>query len=330
MFKKAEPEQAFLKFTMFGPPGAGKTFTSLLWAEGLAKVTGKRVAFIDTEHGSDPYAIPNKHRTVHPDAFDFDALYTRSLAEALEAVRGLDPEKYGVVVIDSITHLWEAAIAAYSGPMVGPAGDNIPLNAWGAIKKPYKELIDLVATTGPYHGMILGRQKNVFEDDNGQLKKVGVGLQAEGQTQYEPMTCVQMGMTPDGVNYCFSDKDRWSVLSGRTITNPDFNTVKPMLDLLGLEHQKPEDEEARIAKDSELHEEQEKRSAKKLEKSRALFDEFSALIEASTTLIELGEVRANATKKKASLAMEHKNALRLLIESKKDKLAEQAVGEMKN
>jgi Cdc6-like AAA superfamily ATPase len=41
-FRKAKAEQAALKMGVYGPPGSGKTFTSLLLAEGLGKVSGKR------------------------------------------------------------------------------------------------------------------------------------------------------------------------------------------------------------------------------------------------------------------------------------------------
>ena len=43
-FRKAKAEQAALKMGIYGPPGSGKTFTSLLIAEGLAKLSGKGVA----------------------------------------------------------------------------------------------------------------------------------------------------------------------------------------------------------------------------------------------------------------------------------------------
>ena len=85
-FVKAKSEQAFFKAALYGKPGSGKTLTSLLWAEGLAVRDGKRVALIDTERGSDFYLLDIPERTVHPKAFDFDRLITRSLMETLEAV----------------------------------------------------------------------------------------------------------------------------------------------------------------------------------------------------------------------------------------------------
>ena len=86
-FKKAEPKQAYLKVGFYGLPGSGKTLTALLIAEGLAKKSGKRVAYIDTERGTDFYAQAVEKRAIHPESFDFDALYSRSLLDALEARR---------------------------------------------------------------------------------------------------------------------------------------------------------------------------------------------------------------------------------------------------
>src|ERR1700730_13244457 len=113
-FRKAKAEQAALKNAIYGPPGSGKSFTTLLLAEGLAKREGKRIAYVDTEHGTDFYCKDVPERAVHPEAFDFDAIYTRSLMEVLREVKALDPSIYCVIVIASITHLWEAARAAYA------------------------------------------------------------------------------------------------------------------------------------------------------------------------------------------------------------------------
>jgi KaiC/GvpD/RAD55 family RecA-like ATPase len=139
-FRKATPEQAALKMALYGPPGSGKTFTTLLVAEGLANLLGKKVALVDTERGSDFYCQSVPSRLVHPEAFVFDALYTRSLTEVLTECKRLKPEEYGVVIIDSITHLWESAKAAYSGKTTKVG--SIPLHAWAKIKAPYKDLMN--------------------------------------------------------------------------------------------------------------------------------------------------------------------------------------------
>jgi hypothetical protein len=137
------------------------------------------VAFIDTERGSEFYSIDIPERTVHPKAFDFDRLITRSLMETLEAVEEIDPKVYGVLVIDSITHLWEAARAAYNGKMLPNGG--IPIQAWQQIKKPYKRLMSLFLD-GSYHAILCGREGVVMEqDEDGEMRVTGTKLKAEGE-----------------------------------------------------------------------------------------------------------------------------------------------------
>src|SRR5581483_539159 len=129
MFTKPQSLKAALKMALYGPAGAGKTFSALLLAEGLAKHSGKRIAYCDTEQGTAFYGQAVAQRRVHPEVFDFDVLYTKSITEVLEAVRKLNTDTYGVLVIDSISHLWDACRNAYRGKMT-KAG-TIPLHAWG-------------------------------------------------------------------------------------------------------------------------------------------------------------------------------------------------------
>jgi hypothetical protein len=132
-FQKPQPLKAALKMALYGPAGSDKTFTSLLIAEGLALHTGKRVAFLDTEQGTAFYGqhVPQRH--VHPTAFDFEVLYTKAITEALSAVRALDLAAYGVLVIDSISHLWDACKGAFTGRLT--RAGTILLHAWTTIKR---------------------------------------------------------------------------------------------------------------------------------------------------------------------------------------------------
>lgn len=223
-FRKAESKQAFLKLGVYGPTGSGKTFSSLLLAEGLAKHCGKRIAYIDTESGTDFYAQEIPARPLHPKAFDFDRIVTKSLSQSNLEVGGINAECHGVVVVDSITHLWEAAIEGWSGNRT--SADTIPMHAWGTIKKPYKALITALLN-GQYHAIICGRQKNVFGDDEatGEIKLLGVAMKAEGETAYEPHVLFRMireigrgkALAPVAA---FVEKDRTGILAGKTIHLP--------------------------------------------------------------------------------------------------------------
>lgn len=223
-FRKAKAEQAFLKMGIYGPTGSGKTFTSLLIAEGLADSMGLRVAYVDTERGTDFYSQEIEARGVHPEEFDFDRLDTKSLTQVLDEVKAIEAKTHGVVVIDSITHLWEAAIEGYGGATT--SAGTIPFHAWGTIKKPYKELINELLN-GSYHVIIAGRQKNIFsEDETGETKLSGVTMKAEGETPYEPHILIRMiretsrKTTQLAPVSAFFEKDRTGILAGQTITLP--------------------------------------------------------------------------------------------------------------
>jgi hypothetical protein len=332
-FGKAKPEQARLKTSIYGPPGSGKTFTTLLMAEGLAEYCGKRIAYVDTERGTDFYAKEVTQRKLHPKAFDFDALYTRSLKDVIDAVNSLSPKEHGVVIIDSISHLWEAAMDAYTGRRT--KADSIPMHAWGKIKKPYKKLInDLIS--GPYHVFILGRQKNLFENDprTESITKVGVAMRAEGETPYEPHMCFRMECIQDSKDttqskhLCYVEKDRTGVLDGRTITNPTFATIEPLLPLLGDTQAQIEDEDDRSERDAELHAEDEEKAKAKADKSRTKFSEASGMLQVCGSLAELDGVAKAIKKNRRGMLEEHTASLRQQYLAKREELMNKEIAEL--
>ena len=304
-FKPKKNTKAALKLGIYGPPGSGKTFTSLLAMEGLAQITGKRFAFVDTEKGTDFYAADVPARAVHPKAFDFDALETRSITEVLENCRSLNPETHCGVVLDSITHLWEAAQAAYRGKRTQDGG--IPVAAWSSIKRPYKELIQWILST-PLHVIICGRQGNAFEEDeNGKLKNVGYKMRAEGETAYEPDILIRLEPEKkDGISrlWALAEKDRTGVISGKWIELPSDQRpghtfeqlIKPLLGLVGGTVHGSMDADADALQDQERLEAQDsaraKFSAEKIEEYEARFklakslDDLDAVAKELTTEIK--------------------------------------------
>lgn len=254
-FRKAKCEQAYLKIGMYGKQGSGKTFSALLFAEGLAAKESKRVAFVDTETGGQFYAEEVKSRKVHPEPFDYDVINTRSLQTILEEFKALDFSKHGVFVIDSMTHVWEAAIAAYNGART--KANTIPLNAWSGIKRPYKELITAMLNA-PIHIIIAGREGLTMETDDadGESKPTGTKMKAEGETGYEPHILIRFSpiKRKDGdlVPAAYFEKDRTGVLAYQTIQWPSFkNCIEPFLPLLGKTQVQIEDVDAVAAGDAE-------------------------------------------------------------------------------
>lgn len=302
-FQKAKAEQAAIKMAMFGPAGSGKTFTSLLIGEGLGQAGGKRVAVIDTERGTDFYVKCVPARQSHPDAFDIDCLYTRSLIDTLGAVQGLKANEHGVIIIDSMTHLWEAAIGAYRGKRT--SAGTIPMQAWDGIKKPYKQLMHFLINS-PFHVLILGRQANEWgnDDSTGELVQTGFKMRAEGETAYEPHMLIRMeAIRPrDGkrvlkqmvaVPTAFVEKDRTGVLSGKLIEWPSYeNIAGPIVGLLGDTQAKVQGDDEAATHDAEATARQ---KAAFDHASRNTREEFQARLRLSKTEADVRAVSCEVT-----------------------------------
>lgn len=323
-FTKAKAEQARLKVGLYGGQGSGKTLTALMLAEGLAAIDGKRVAYIDTERGTDFYTKTIPERLCHPAGFDFDALYTRSIMETLEAVRTLDTSVYSVVVIDSITHLWEAAREAYTGKK-GPAGQ-IPIQAWAAIKRPYKQLMTAFLECNA-HAILCGREGVVMEkDEEGEMVVTGTKMKAEGETPYEPHVLGRMRNVreKDGTFRVelFVEKDRSGTLTGKTYANPTYDTFAPIVRYLSGDTQAQlgslDDAAEKDAAALEAAEE----SARK--ERETLAAQIKAAILAANSIDALKSAWSLTTGKKTRLGEEAFAALEALKDSRKVELVKAA------
>lgn len=301
-FTKATSVQAYFKAALYSKQGRGKTLTSLLWAEGLAARDGKRVAYIDTELGTDFYTKDIPQRTVHPKAFDFDRLVSRSIMDAVEAVESIDPNEHSVVVIDSITHLWEAAQAAYTGQRMSNGG--IPIQAWGSIKKPYKKLMSLFLD-GNFHAILCGREGVQMEkDDDGEMEVVGAKMKAEGETPYEPHILGRMMHRDDGsgninVVSVFFEKDRSGILAGKTIDWPTFATIEPVVSYLtGTRQGSLGTSEQTAEKDAQKQAEVAEKAAKE---RQALFNQIRDAVQNAKSLEDLKTAWSLTNGKKTKL-----------------------------
>lgn len=314
-FMKAVPQREFFKAGFYGRSGSGKTLTSLLVAEALAKREGKRVAMIDTERGSVLYRRTIAERTVHPEAFDIDILDTRSIYEALDAVENIDPNVHGVLLIDSISALWDAAKATYQGKLTSRG--SIPVQAWGSIKKPYKRLMSLFLD-GEYHALLCGREGlEMEEDEDGSTKVIGKKLRAENETQYEPHILVHMvpERTEQGafVIQAFVEKDRSGILTGKTFPWPTYDTFSRVVDVLsGDAHSArlgtPEENSDRDAEAAERRRDQEEAERK------ALFESIRDAINAARDVDALKAAWSLTTGKKTKIGED----LMVALEAAKD------------
>ena len=323
-FTKAHVQQSKLRISFYGPPGSGKTFTSLLVAEGIAAAEGKRVAYIDTEvSGTDFYAVNVPERTSHPNAFDFDLLKTQSLSEAIHEATTLSHETHSVIVVDSITHMWEAAMNAYEART---KADTIPMHAWGKIKKPYKKFVKWLMEC-PFHVILCGRQKNVFEGQGDDFRKIGVMMAAEKDTQYEPQACIRLDARVDQKDttrttyYAYVEKDRTGILAGRTLANLTYKHFAPVLALLGGEQFHMTDDDDIAMRDGELLDKADAElQEKKAAKSAELLASSMAAINKAADLNELGKCADVLKVKRGQLLSDHYKVLREAYDTRAAKL----------
>lgn len=167
-FKRAKKAAAKLRAAVFGPSGAGKTFTTLGVAEGL----GGRIAVIDTERGS---------ASKYSDRFEFDVLELddQSIEGYVAAIKLAAEEGYEVLIIDSLSHAWQTLLeeveklakAKYRG------------NTWSAWSEGTPLQRKLVGAILEFPGHVLATMRSKTEwttvDNNGKKTPQRVGLAPE-------------------------------------------------------------------------------------------------------------------------------------------------------
>lgn len=167
-FRKATKEQAKLRAAVFGPSGAGKTFTSLRMAKGL----GGRTALIDTERGS---------ASKYSDRFDFDVLDldNRTIAHYCAAINAAGEAGYATLIIDSLSHAWQELLADVDRLAKSQFKGNT-FSAWSEGTPKQRQLVDAILSY-PGHLLATMRSKTEWttEQHNGKSRPVRVGLAPE-------------------------------------------------------------------------------------------------------------------------------------------------------
>lgn len=169
VFQKATKEKAKLRLALFGPSGAGKTYTGLRIATGMSK----KIAVIDTERGS---------ASKYADRFTFDVLELpkNDIETYTMAIKAADQAGYEILIIDSLSHAWQElleeidklAYSKYQG------------NTWAAWSKGTPKQRQLVDAILSFSGHVIATMRSKTEwttssDSNGKNKPVRVGLAPE-------------------------------------------------------------------------------------------------------------------------------------------------------
>lgn len=229
----------FLHIGLEGFAGSGKTYTSALLARGIHQKIGstKPIAIFDTERASrflkpifDKAGIPVIKRE------------SRTMADLRETIKQCEAGAADILIIDSISHVWENFLEAYKKKT---NRTRLEFQDWGTIKPTWKREFSDPFVQARLHIMLCGRAGYEYETekdpDTGKktIFKSGVKMKVEGETAYEPDVLVLMerfeevmGQDKKVWREATVLKDRSGLIDGQTITNPTFEHFEPVLNYL--------------------------------------------------------------------------------------------------
>jgi hypothetical protein len=239
MFKKLSNSRPFLKMAFEGFAGDGKTFTATQVAIGLHRLIGskKPIAFFDTEKASK--ALVGILRDAGIEAIVSDE--HRSLAALSQAIKACEDGAADILIIDSITHVWEEYLGAY---MREKRRTRLEFQDWGVIKPKWKAEFSTPFVNAKCHIIFTGRAGYSYDqekDDEGRksIVKSGIKMKAETETAFEPDLLVLMEKVMDTLSekksvYRLATvlKDRTDKIDGKTFKNPSFDDFAPAVRVL--------------------------------------------------------------------------------------------------
>lgn len=247
MFKKLENNRPFLKMALEGFAGDGKTYTAVETAIGIHKLikSTKPIALFDTERALK--ALKWKFDQAGIESMIEDE--QRSLRSLNDAIKWCEDGNADILIIDSITHVWEEFLRAY---MNRPDKNGNPLKRsrlefqdWGVLKPQWKELFSTPFVMAKCHIIFTGRAGYEYTDEKNEdtgkreIFKSGIKMKAETETAFEPDILVLMQKVTDLISdkktiyrEAMIVKDRTTQIDGKTFRNPTFENFYPAIKIL--------------------------------------------------------------------------------------------------
>lgn len=277
----------YFKMAAEGAAGSGKTYTLALLAAGLYKQIGsdKPIVIYDTERSA-------KFLRPFFQGQDIPVLLkdSRSLTDLTATMDYCDAGNAEILIIDSITHVWEGFLNAYQKKKNRAY---IQFQDWGFIKPTWKREYSDRLVMGRYHILFTGREGFIYDheinEETGkkELIKTGVKMKVEGDTAYEPDVLIRMerfekllGDNKEVWREATVIKDRAALIDGQVFRNPTFEDFRPVVEFLLTDVKAPAESTARSDLDMIDNEEgnREDRNQRKimLERNDALLDEVAA------------------------------------------------------
>ncbi len=228
VFQKAIKKGSFLRMAIIGPSGSGKSYTSLILASSITKLTGGEIAAIDTEHGS---------LKKYADQFDFSVVETDtfSIPTYINLIKEAERNGFKVLIIDSLSHAWfgkEGALETVEKVATRMKTSNT-FAAWKEVTPLQNQLIDTILASN-MHIIATMRSKTEYiieSNDKGRMspKKIGLApIQREG-VEYEFDIVAEMTID----NNMIITKTRDPELANSVIEKPTGELAVTILKWLG-------------------------------------------------------------------------------------------------
>lgn len=219
-FQKATKKQAKLRLAIFGPAGAGKTYTALRIAKGI----GGKIAVVDSEE---------KTASKYADRFDFDVqdLEKKTVAEYVSWINEASALGYDVLIIDSMSHAWQELLEEIDQLAKGKYKGNT-WSAWSEGTPKQRMLVQAILRC-KCHVIATMRSKtewSVEQGSGGKTKPVRVGLAPEQGKGIEYEFDILMEMSTEHIGNVI--KDRTGKFQDEIMTKPGEDFGKQLLDWL--------------------------------------------------------------------------------------------------
>ncbi|MGV0939409.1 ATP-binding protein [Empedobacter sp. ULE_I140] len=203
--RKSERKKAKIKMALQGSSGSGKTYSSLLLAQGITNKDFSKIAIIDTENGSaDLYA--------HLGDYNVLALQPPYTPEKyIEAIELCEKEGMEVIIIDSISHAWDELLDFHS-KLAGNSFTN-----WAKVTPRQKAFTDKILQCKAHViATMRTKQDYVLNQKDGKYVPEKVGLKAVQRDGLDYEFTLVFDI--DIKHFAVSSKDRTGLFMGR----PEF------------------------------------------------------------------------------------------------------------
>ena len=201
MLRKVQRQKAKIKIGISGVSGAGKTYSALLLASGLADWS--KVCIIDTENGSADLYDNLGGYNVYP----LDAPYTPE--RYIDAIQECEKAGMEVIIIDSVTHEWngKGGILETNEIIAQTRFKGNSWAAWSVSTPKHQKFIEAMLTSN-CHIIACSRSKTDTISEGGKVKKIGLKEEQREGFDYE----FSLFFTIDReTHYATASKDRTGI-----------------------------------------------------------------------------------------------------------------------